>query len=166
MHPRPARVVGRGRLLRANLIGRPLLQPAETAMPGFALQHDSSEPLNHARSAFQRALSLTSHLESYQQRILDVAPHCLLGWSAYPEYPLRSLEMAEAVILLDGVIYDPSSEALFAQAQQIDREPDRCERMAAWLGEWLPGCDAECVIVYLERRADGGKSPGDGTVHS
>ncbi len=125
-------------------------------MPGFALIHDLAQPLDRFKAAFDLALSLAAHSETYSHHSLAVGTHCLLGWSAYPEYPIRVIESECAVLLLDGVIYEPSAAALFDQAKSVDSDPDRCRLMAAWLRKWLPEADAECVIVYADRRPTAG----------
>jgi asparagine synthase (glutamine-hydrolysing) len=125
-------------------------------MPGFSLLYDASDPLEDVRGTFLSALSLASHTERYSQRMVDAGAHCLLGWSAYPEYPIRALDLPGSVLLLDGVVYAPPETELFNQAERIDAEPNRCARMADWLKGWLAHCDAECVVVYIDRRPHGG----------
>ncbi|MBD3297596.1 MAG: hypothetical protein GF341_02995 [candidate division Zixibacteria bacterium] len=124
-------------------------------MPGVTVSLDCTAEHDCTRRRLSASLHYESHTPDYRSLLHRVNDRSCVGVATYPDYPILLHATANALVAVDGAVYDGSPHDVIHKVDEIDSAPDRGNQIAMWLGQWLSDRDAECVIVYAERDPNG-----------
>jgi asparagine synthase (glutamine-hydrolysing) len=113
-------------------------------MPGLSLlRADDPDPARQFGDAADRLL----FLDDYRSERLYADGSTALGWTGYASYPVRTVETEQAIVALEGYLYDTDDvERAVREVTDALLASD-----AAAVREWLLDRDAEFVLVAVER---------------
>ena len=124
-------------------------------MPGISLIYSCNRSLDARKTDILGALDDTIHDERYSREVFCETPACVMGYVAYPEYPVTHFDDSEFIITLEGRIYNQTApevqQILLNLAQAVFLHQESIEQK---LTNWLLKTDGD-FVVYIMHRASG-----------
>jgi len=119
-------------------------------MPGISICRDEG---GRPRETFERAVAPTHHDERYSSRVAYESGSVVVGYTAYPSYPVVEIERDGYLFVLEGHVYDWNQEEvgdrLDALADATDGFTDR-ERLESWVAS----TDGEFLLCVVDRGSE------------
>lgn len=122
-------------------------------MPGISVCRTDEEGDESPREALERSVRPTYRDDRYVWRVAYEGSSVVVGYMAYPSYPVRVIERDDHAFVLEGHVYDWAEsevpdrlDALFAETEGFTDE--------ATLGSWVAAVDGEFVICAVDRRSE------------
>ncbi|MFC4551998.1 MULTISPECIES: hypothetical protein [Halorussus] len=112
-------------------------------MPGISLVSGSGVP----EAAASSALDAVRFTDEYDAQTAISDGRTFLGFSGYPDYPVRTVETPEALFVLEGRLYDAEDERRDLRTVGTALLDGRTEEVAAWAG----ARDGDFLLVAYEK---------------
>jgi asparagine synthetase B (glutamine-hydrolysing) len=119
-------------------------------MPGISFIYDRKGRLRADHPEFACSKDPVFHDLQYRQRVLLQNDFHHLSCTAYPEYPVESIEDTDWTVHFEGRLYgeDPERKLRELAAYVLKDEPEPEEKIA----EWLSSVDGNFVAFFLDKR--------------
>jgi asparagine synthase (glutamine-hydrolysing) len=121
-------------------------------MPGFTIWLTAC-PRDDDASRFDAAQALMLHAPSYAARVHLSVSGMRIGHVGYPEYPVRVREAGDALLGVEGRIYNKSADRVSAEldglAAVVFGEPAAAQDRVR---QWILETDGEYVVVIASAR--------------
>ncbi len=122
-------------------------------MPGISFIGDLTGDLSGDDSAILSASDSLVHDERYERQVLLKDNFRYLGYTAYREYPIESIDVGNGVIYLEGRLYGGdhavNERKLNALADSVFNIGDRSEERIV---EWLLNTDGDFVVILFHKK--------------
>ncbi len=124
-------------------------------MPGLSMFIDIRGEGGKKKSAFSTALDSVCHSKEYSPKVLFDGDDVVLGFTGYERYPLRVFSRGDIDVVLEGNVYNRSSDESEAElaglAELLFHDRDAGKRNIL---TWLFTADGE-FVVWMRHRITG-----------
>lgn len=119
-------------------------------MPGISFIYDRKGRLRADHPEFACSKDPVFNDLQYRKRVLLQNDFHHLSYTAYPEYPVESIEDTDWTVVFEGRLYgdDPERKLRELAAYVLKDEPSPEEKIA----EWLSSVDGDFVAFFLDKR--------------
>ena len=100
-------------------------------MPGFSFAFDLQGRRDEFDAALSSALGSLVHLPNYSSTTLLSDPHCFLGCTFYPDYPINSYEFADHIVHFEGRLYGTAQANLQSKLKELVALAFRYDELAS-----------------------------------
>lgn len=114
-------------------------------MAGISLISTINRRLSPSKK-ISEALDSLNYMENYKSRVIKDEGNIFIGYNTYDEYPVRTYDTAEFLIIIEGRVYNKSESALKA-----DLEKFAVFLTPAILSDWVTNADGDFIIYILNK---------------
>jgi len=124
-------------------------------MPGINVYINFSNNIDDDYSAIKSSLHKMKYKEYYYDNVLYKSNHQIYIYSGFDEYPFQKIESSEYLILIDGAIYNKTSNEIQESLNKIIPEYlSEHDNKSDMLADFIMETDGEYIIYVIEKMTD------------